>query len=589
MAFRTYSLRKKIAAIATAAVLMATTATIVFVNVSANNASAELLLSAASGYTIFVEGNFAPAGADTEGKLACGGDFTASVNNYPIGTHYASGTYVGVVGGSITNAVASNGRLIYATTAAKSAYTGNAADITGVADISSVIDFSAAFATLRSVSDALADLPDQHSVVGKDGWQILCSGTDPAINVFTVSVATFNALPHSQLCFDVPDGSYVVLNITGAGTLNFNFDSVKYAGNENAQGATAKSNYLLYNVTDAATVNVNGRKGTLLAPDSDIVGSGGHIEGQLIGKSFTGTTEFGNIVFDGEDVLQDAITANTVVTTTPTVTTSAPTVTTSEPTVTTSAPTVTTSEPTVTTSAPTVTTSEPTVTTSAPTVTTSEPTVTTSAPTVTTSEPTVTTSAPTVTTSEPTVTTSEPTVTTSEPTVTTSAPTVTTSEPTVTTSEPTVTTSELTVTTSEPTVTTSEPTVTTSEPTVTTSEPTVTTSEPTVTTTPTATTTPETTTTAEITTIDPIVTTDDDVTTTTDATSDGDTDGNNDPDSETGDGDSSSDPDGGTSSGGDNSGEDGTARTGLGATMALIAILLSAGIATVAVKSKKHS
>ena len=359
-------------------------------------------LGAASNYNVFIENDLTVPGADCPGNFAVGG-------NVSVPGDYTTAN-VAVVGGEILGGSFHNGSQTPA---------------------DANIDFASEFASLRALSSRLAGYKSNGTVSTNEFWngQVIFQGSDPDLNVFTLTAsqwAEIKANPDQlSVLYLVPDGSSVLVNITGGSTVNIAAkDAQSYYGisQQAITNGAAINGKILWNITDASNVIIGLNNGCLLAPNSTVstanIGGNPHFEGQIIAKAYDGHNEFGGTPYTGSFTPKDP---------TPTTTTTVPTTTTTVATTTTTvAPTTTTTVATTTTTASTTTT------TAAPTTTTTVATTTTTvAPTTTTTVPTTTTTvAPTTTTTVPTTTTTVPVIDETTTTTATPTPVALVSEPT---------------------------------------------------------------------------------------------------------------------------------------------------------------
>ena len=259
--------------------------------------SVKSLLGTASNYNVFLSGNYRQTihnnvdAGDGQGVLAVGGNYDVGVSN---SQKCASATVAGNVTGTIDGA----------------AYTGANCNV----------DFESAFAELKSTSAAIASVEATEGTSVENAYgTITMTGTNADVNVFNFTVAEWNALKGGNagtaacafqgLYFKVPDGSTVVVNITGSGPIDLTFNwGVTYSSTgQLTSGNKYGNSKVLFNIPDGNNVVIGSGVGTLLAPESDIVSSNyaplnAHYEGQVIGRSFSGNIEFGSSTFDDTDI-----------------------------------------------------------------------------------------------------------------------------------------------------------------------------------------------------------------------------------------------------------------------------------------------
>lgn len=252
------------------------------------------LLDIAADYTLFLEQNYIQYGSggnvdigDGQGIVAIGGDMIFE------NTAASSITVGGSVIGSTNCPVIS----------------GEDCDI----------DFASTFDALREASANLStnftgttiNSSDPDNCIVNEWGTVKFKGTDPTLNVFTLTVEEYNALVGSEshsTNYDVPAGSVVLINIVGEGELNLVTGwGCSYAGNQLTSGNADNANVLV-NVPDAQTVKIGSSVGSLLAPNSHITSNENteHYEGQVIARSFEGSVEFGHTRFNRTDAFDNS-------------------------------------------------------------------------------------------------------------------------------------------------------------------------------------------------------------------------------------------------------------------------------------------
>ncbi|GAB3200427.1 hypothetical protein GCM10027062_19920 [Nocardioides hungaricus] len=262
-------------------------------------------LGAATGWTEFVEtdGN---RGAESEGSIAYGGSFSGS--GFTVGTFLPTTTPPStptlVVAGSHGSFNLQRGSA-YVTPQTNVNFNGGPG--TGYL-ASNPVDFGTAFTQLRATSATFAAYSPNGTATTVTsnplpGGQVtlVLSGTDPDLNVFQIAAADLGS---KQVGIDVPQGSTVIVNVTGtAPSFNNNMlikqgsswdqasDGVVKPGQQTAAGWPG----ILWNFPDATSVQIDSGSafaGTVLAPDAAVtVGNAGHTIGQMIAKSFSSQRE----------------------------------------------------------------------------------------------------------------------------------------------------------------------------------------------------------------------------------------------------------------------------------------------------------
>lgn len=261
----------------------------VTVDCSAMN-NANIDLGPAKPYNVFVLENIIQPSADTEGKLAVGGN--ANLSNYSVGDKLPNSNGaedVLVVGGNLyyTSGRVYNGNVAYGglTNLPISAVS---IDEGTLRHDASVIDFAAAKTHLENLSTQLSG----YAVNGTTTFQwgtVNLTHNDPYLNVFTVNGSDLNAAHTFEI--NVPNGSAVVVNILGT--------TINWHGGLFVNG-TAMNN-VLYNFPQATSLTISGIdvKGSVLAPLAALNFPAGIITGQTIVKSMTGSGQFNLAPFLG--------------------------------------------------------------------------------------------------------------------------------------------------------------------------------------------------------------------------------------------------------------------------------------------------
>lgn len=245
-------------------------------------------LGPATRYNVFTLGDFTSSNADTQGRLAAGGD--VALTNYSIGASLPSTTTGDtlVVGGTLNyhsgavargNAVSHGaGTLENVTFAAGNGYRQGA-----------MLNFAAAGNRLRADATAYAALPVNGATTFAYN-QLTLTGTDARLNVFAVSGADLSAA--NSLTVNAPAGSTALLIVSG--------ESIQVQ-NEGFGLQGLDRTHVLFDFPQATALTLNnvGMDGSILAPFARIAFDSGVIAGQLIGASFTGSAQTNNAPFTG--------------------------------------------------------------------------------------------------------------------------------------------------------------------------------------------------------------------------------------------------------------------------------------------------
>ncbi len=260
-------------------------------------------LGVASDYNLFVIEDVDQPSSDTQGKVAVGGD--ANFANYSIGDQLPpnSGNVL-IVGGTLTytSGRVYNGNVVYGNSTNLPA---PGVTVDGTISQGFPIDFAAAKTFLESLSLSLSG----YTVNGTTTFQwggLTLTGTDPFLNVFSVSGANLSAA--NNVSINVPNGSAVLVNIDGY--------TINWTGGLSVNGTAI--NNVLYNFYQATSITIQGIdiRGSILAPFADIDFAAGVINGQMICKSLTGMGQMNQSPFGGnipgEDIINVAIIVSSI-------------------------------------------------------------------------------------------------------------------------------------------------------------------------------------------------------------------------------------------------------------------------------------
>lgn len=250
-------------------------------------------LGAANDFNVFTLGDLTQVDAQTDGRVAAGGD--VHLSNYSVGAHLPNSH------GARDDLIAGK-RLIFqqGTVAKGNVVSGDQADLTDVAIPNGryrrdrPIDFAAEGSRLREASSVWSQLaPNGDTAVHPRAdslVEITLTGTDPRLNVFWLTgkdlavakIIAINAPPHAS----------VLVNIDGEAdqmrTLGFNITGTD-------------RQYVLYNFYQAAKLTLADDRiqGSILAPFAAVDLIGGRINGTLIGGALNGSGVIGNFPFIG--------------------------------------------------------------------------------------------------------------------------------------------------------------------------------------------------------------------------------------------------------------------------------------------------
>jgi len=245
----------------------------------------------AENFNAVVFGNLTAVAGDTEGRLAVGGNMTAS--SYAVGPLAApdAGTNSLVVGGNL-NAQGGwqvfNGNTKYGGTLV------NAPSMVAPYTLqqqSGVYDFAGRKTEFINISNSLAGLATTGTHVYQWSTYTL-TGTNAGLNVFNVNAADWAAA--SNRIIDAPSGSTVLINVSGA--------SGSLANGMALQGGIDRTRVML-NYSQATNLSFSniGVEGSLLAPNAFLNLASGNVNGISVidGANQVNGGEFHNWTFNG--------------------------------------------------------------------------------------------------------------------------------------------------------------------------------------------------------------------------------------------------------------------------------------------------
>lgn len=232
----------------------------------------------ATNYNVFTIGNFSSTYSDTEGKMAIGGN--ASLTGYDIGMMDQGGNAL-VVGGSLN---------MFQGTVRGNAVVGGTRSVSNVTfqggslQAGSPINFSTAKTFLESLSTQWKGF-GATGTASRPYSSLELRGTRSGVNIFRVNASDLTG--SSDVKIYVPNGSQALIQVFGTGTLTMPNFGINF---NDSQDPNLFKN-VVWHLPDITTLNVNSMRGTVFAPRTDISGSWGAIDGQLIAKSFSGPTQ----------------------------------------------------------------------------------------------------------------------------------------------------------------------------------------------------------------------------------------------------------------------------------------------------------
>lgn len=238
------------------------------------------VLGVAGEFNGFVFGNLSSAGADTEGRLAVGGNFSAT--NYGVGDKLTNSNGARndlVVGGNL-NAPGAwqvfNGNAVWGTSLTAAPTTPHGTTFQGTP-----VNFAAAKAELIALSEYWGTLATNATVYFDTYSTLTLTATNPGLNVFNVTEAIWEATSNKQIVNPFPNATLLInvagVNVTQSGGLSYN-------GSGSPSNAHSK---VLFNYSDALTLDNNNiaMLGSVLAPYANLTINGGGINGNGIANN----------------------------------------------------------------------------------------------------------------------------------------------------------------------------------------------------------------------------------------------------------------------------------------------------------------
>jgi len=267
---------------------------------AANAQAINIDLGAATGYNLFIKENFTQPGADSQGKIAIGGN--ANIGQYDVGVNYEPGTWrdgkqfwtepgkysdVLVVGGNLTTASYAWGNIKGNLVLGGELTSGSSKNsVLGTTTKGNPIDFTSAFNQLTEVSRSLAAQGNTGGLEFKyNNWLLLNGSAESDIYVANITGQMLaNATDLTALGLDKNDT--LIINVSGK---NINFDSVSYTNREGLAPLAVSPAQIIYNFYEAENLSFSGGlKGNILAPNANFNFITGDLSGQVIAKSWTG-------------------------------------------------------------------------------------------------------------------------------------------------------------------------------------------------------------------------------------------------------------------------------------------------------------
>jgi len=257
------------------------------------------LLGDASGYNVFVFGDMNVHGSDTQGRIAAGGNFTAS--NYSIGLMANPAQYSLVSGGKIDYRIGAilNGGIfaqddvylknygVYGDVDANGTISyGSGGTITGTAtanaNLTSPIDFTSTKNNLTNLSINLSSKSANGSTTVFKWGGISLQGNGQQ-NYFNLNGDALNRA--CSLTLNIGADDKAIVNVSGK-TLDF--------GAMGWNITNGNVNNILFNFYEADTLSISnvGISGSILAPHAAMSFNSGQITGTVIAASIEGTGQY---------------------------------------------------------------------------------------------------------------------------------------------------------------------------------------------------------------------------------------------------------------------------------------------------------
>lgn len=257
-------------------------------------------LGPATGYNLFIKENFSQPGADSQGKIAIGGN--ANIGQYDVGVNYEPGTHrdglqfwtdpkkysdVLVVGGNLTTTEWAWGNVKGNLILGGELTSGSSKNaVLGTTTKATPIDFNSAFEQFNALSKTLAGEANTGGVEFKyNNWLMLNGTADSDIYIANIT-GQMLASATDLTAKGLDKNDTLIINVSGK---NINFDSLNYGQRENYSALDLSASHILYNFFEAENITFSGGiKGNILAPNANFTFLQGDLSGQVIAKSWTG-------------------------------------------------------------------------------------------------------------------------------------------------------------------------------------------------------------------------------------------------------------------------------------------------------------
>lgn len=268
--------------------------------IAANASAISIDLGPATGYNLFIKENFYQPGADSQGKIAIGGN--ANIGQFDVAVNYEPNTWrdgkqfwtepgkysdVLVVGGDLTTANYAWGNIKGNLVLGGELTAGSSKNsVLGSTTKGNPIDFNSAFAYFTQLSNDLAALGDTNKIDFKyNNWLMLNGTSDSDLYIANITGKMLGDATDMTAPGLDPNDTLVV-NVSGK---NVNFDSLNYGTRESFAALNMSASHIIYNFFEAENITFSGGiKGNILAPNANFNFLHGDLSGQVIAKSWTG-------------------------------------------------------------------------------------------------------------------------------------------------------------------------------------------------------------------------------------------------------------------------------------------------------------
>ncbi len=260
--------------------------------IGAASLPAATLTDVAFSYNVFTTGSFAGANSDVQGGLAAGG--SVSLANYNVGLTSSASDFAASGGYSLVSAgvfSGSNfevtGNVYYGSAGSLSGYTLHSSSV--VVGSSTPVDFAAAGDELLSLSTLLAATSGNSCDMSYG--TLTCTATEAGVNYFSVSASDLASAYNIVFKSTYADAT-IIVNVVGGSSATI--------GGYGWTFQNTSSSQVLLNYVDATSLNIAGSlSASILAPQAAVTGTYGAMNGTLIARSYSGTTQFNDVSFAG--------------------------------------------------------------------------------------------------------------------------------------------------------------------------------------------------------------------------------------------------------------------------------------------------